>query len=141
MDPMDDLVQFLRARLDEDEQAIEAPETWTEFDETQGTRRVDVDHSFERVTACTRAWRGVHIARHDPARVLREVEAKRQVLKLHERHTVVVSKYCAPPPARRVTRSCEPSYQFPELSWPCATLRLFALPYADHPDYQETWKP
>jgi len=141
MDPMDDLVQFLRARLDEDEQAIEAPETWTEFDETQGTRRVDVDHSFERVTACTRAWRGVHIARHDPARVLREVEAKRQVLKLHERVTLRAGGGAQYFDTTTVCRSCEPSYQFPELSWPCATLRLFALPYADHPDYQETWKP
>jgi hypothetical protein len=64
----DDLVVFMRARLDEDEVLIQAAESWTAFDEsTQGTRRVDVDYSIERVTACTRAWRGVHIARHDPA--------------------------------------------------------------------------
>jgi hypothetical protein len=25
--------------------------------------------------------------------------------------------------------------------WPCQTLRLLALPYADHPDYRPEWKP
>lgn len=24
---------------------------------------------------------------------------------------------------------------------PCTTLRLLALPYADHPDYREEWRP
>lgn len=24
--------------------------------------------------------------------------------------------------------------------WPCATLRLLALPYADHPDYDAAWR-
>lgn len=129
---MDDLVTFLRARLDEDEQAIEAPETWTEFDETQGTRRVDVDHSFERVTACTRAWRGVHIARHDPARVLREVDAKRRLLDEHQPGT---QEYVDGDVCMACTLTGDGPY------YPCATLRLLALPYSDHPDYQETWKP
>jgi hypothetical protein len=25
--------------------------------------------------------------------------------------------------------------------WPCPTLRFLALPYADHPDYEEGWRP
>lgn len=122
----DDLAQFLRARLDEDEQAIEAPETWTEFDETQGTRRVDVDHSFERVTACTRAWRGVHIARHDPARVLHEVEAKRRALNHYEdvrRHAPGHTAYTLAEGA--VGKQ----------------IQLMALPYVDHPDYRDDWRP
>lgn len=132
-----DLVAFLRARLDEDEAAAVAPETWTAFEENEstGTRRVDVDHSFERVVACTRAWRGVHIARHDPARVLREVEAKRQIVDLHR------------PVQRRSTGSsggaiedCQVCDHFPA-QYPCPTLRLLALPYADHPDYREGWRP
>ncbi|MFD5663436.1 DUF6221 family protein [Streptomyces anthocyanicus] len=77
----DEFLQWLREQLDDDERIAVSGESWTAFDESQqGTRRVDVDHSFERVVACTRSWRGLHIARHDPARVLREVEAKRQVL-------------------------------------------------------------
>ncbi|MFE0699141.1 DUF6221 family protein [Streptomyces sp. NPDC058872] len=138
-----DLVEFLTARLDEDERVIEAPETWTAFDENEptGTRRVDVDHSFERVTACTRAWRGVHIARHDPARVLAEVDAKRRIV---ERHGPAV--LCGGGGAQyynttRVCRSCESPKQFPEQAWPCPTLRLLALPYAGHADYDEAWRP
>jgi hypothetical protein len=130
----DDLVQFLRDRLDEDEQAIEAPETWTEFDEsTQGTRRVDVNHSFERVIACTRAWRGVHIARHDPARVLREVEAKRRVL---DETVPAMNGMDDRIDGEWGVGEMDPSeYESVDL------LRLLALPYADHPEYQDEWRP
>ena len=122
---MDELVQFLGARLDEDEAVIEAPESWTEFEESQqGTRRVDVDHSIERVVACTRAWRGVHIARHDPAHVLRDIEAKRQLVARYER--------------AMENRRAHPD----DLASAGALLalhgavKLLALPYADHPDYR-----
>lgn len=124
---MDDLVQFLRARLDEDEAAIEAPETWTEFDEsTQGTRRVDVDHSFERVVACTRAWRAVHIARHDPARVLAEVDAGRMAIEHYERvvaHSRGDDAYVLAVGAVEVQ------------------LKVRALPYANHSAYKPEWRP
>ena len=66
----------------------------------------------------------VHAARHDPARVLAECEAKRQIVELH---------------------SAEPG--FPDFcghdlrELPCSTLRLLALPYADHQDYMPEWKP
>lgn len=63
-----------------------------------------------------------HIARHDPARVLAEVEAKRQIVEHHgEPH------------------EC-PEY---DVAWdsPCPTLRHLAAVYADHPDYREEWKP
>lgn len=77
---MSDIVAFLNARLEEDQAAIEAPESWTEGDEHRGLRRVEVDESFEWVVASTLSWRGSHIARHDPARVLREVKAKRAIV-------------------------------------------------------------
>lgn len=28
-----------------------------------------------------------------------------------------------------------------DLSIPCPTLRMLALPYADHPDYRQEWRP
>lgn len=119
-----ELIAFVRARLDEDAALAASGETWSAFDETQGTRRVDVDHSIERVVACTRSWRGLHIARHDPARVLREVEAKREVVRLAERahdyHGTFMNGFAA---------ALE------------GALRLFALPYADHPDYRQEWRP
>jgi hypothetical protein len=144
-DSMDDLVEFLRARLDEDEAdaAAASPGPWhvnAEQDEVLAADGITVADGFAlsnqqlRATAC-------HIARHDPARVLREVEAKRQVLKLHERATLRAGGGAKYFDTTTVCRSCEPSYQFPELSWPCTTLRLFALPYADHPEYRDDWRP
>jgi hypothetical protein len=119
-------------------------ENWTAFDEsTQGTRRVDVDHSIERVVAVTRAWRGEHIARHDPARVLREIDAKRQLIARG-------GPFC--------TSNCdEPGNEpmDPDTNWTaplehhldCAAYKaagLLALPYADHPEHpehREDWRP
>lgn len=54
-----------------------------------------------------------HIARHDPARVLAECEAKRRIVEL-----------------------CD---GFDEQGR--EVRQLLALPYADHPDYREEWKP
>ncbi|MGW8485361.1 DUF6221 family protein [Streptomyces sp. NPDC055886] len=50
-----------------------------------------------------------HVALYDPARVLREIEAKRRILASHARG-----------------------------SWPCHHLRDLASPYTDHPDFP-TW--
>ncbi|WP_406500043.1 DUF6221 family protein [Streptomyces sp. NBC_00846] len=48
----------------------------------------------------------LHVALHDPARVLREVEAKRRILARHARDP-----------------------------WPCHNLRDLASPYTDHSDF------
>jgi hypothetical protein len=102
------LTEFLAARLDEDERvAHEAAES-------------DAMTS-KPSTPPTRKW--THIARHDPARVLAEVEAKRRIVEMGASYV-------------------------PELEhgdngeWALdATLRLLALPYADHPDYRQEWRP
>jgi len=66
-------------------------------------------------------------ARHDPARVLAECEAKRRIVGLHERR-----------PDWPDCQECgDRDYQKP---WPCSTLRLLALPYSDHPDYRPEWR-
>lgn len=36
-------------------------------------------------------------------------------------------------------KTCGGRYSAEE--WPCSTFRTLALPYADHPDYQQEWKP
>lgn len=59
-----------------------------------------------------------HVLRHDPARVLAECEAKRRIVELN-----------ATKPGRKTT--------FRRL----LTLQTLALPYADHPDYRQEWKP
>ncbi len=63
----------------------------------------------------------VHIARHDPARVLREVEATRALIAAIEH----------PDPN-----------QGPEYGYGLRLALMFrAAVYSDHPDYDQSWKP
>ena len=70
--------------------------------------------------------RARHIARHDPARVLRDVEAKRRIL----------DSYVAEFGEDELNGDVGYS---PEQWLARQTLRLLALPYADHPDYNPQW--
>ncbi|WP_406420887.1 DUF6221 family protein [Streptomyces sp. NBC_00842] len=114
---MDDLVQFLRDRLDEDARDAEAAgDSWYGYEPEQQIAFVSVADAR-------------HIARHDPARVLREVEAKRQLLRIHRRYVDEPDQACL---------GCAGGIVW-ETS--CPVVRLLALPYADHPDYREDWRP
>lgn len=53
-----------------------------------------------------------HIARHDPARVLAECEAKRRIMTM----------------------------DFERYGEQVELLYMLALPYAGHPDYEEAWR-
>ena len=70
-----------------------------------------------------------HIAEHDPARVLREIEAKRQLVERYER--------------AMENRRAHPD----DLASAGALLalhgavKLLALPYADRPGYRDEWRP
>ncbi|MER6027197.1 DUF6221 family protein [Streptomyces sp. NPDC001851] len=70
-----------------------------------------------------------HVARHDPARVLRNVEAGRALLAEHR------------PAADGRCRTCAATARASRAPAPCATLRLLALPFAGHPEYDEAWRP
>ncbi|MCX4450676.1 DUF6221 family protein [Streptomyces sp. NBC_01789] len=140
----DGLVQFLRDRLDEDYEVarltlgpnvmarvrrgdpaprwVPSPEGDAGIWDSDGTPRVKFVWARERD----------HIMRHDPARVLREVEAKRQLLALHEPGT---QEYVDGDVCMACTLQGDGPY------YPCATLRLLTLPYADHPDYRPEWRP
>ncbi|MFI7691757.1 DUF6221 family protein [Nonomuraea sp. NPDC049655] len=144
--PDTDLAAFIRARLDEDEQEALAasPGPWranAEHDEVLAVDGETVADGFalssEQLRATVR-----HIVRHDPARVLREIEAKRHLLHAHAReheclgltghgeHSVVDGK----------------PWEFWENHYtddlgPCFVLRCLALPYADHESFREEWRP
>ena len=139
-----DLVEFVRARLDEDAELARPGETWTAFDESPSaeTRRVDVDHSFERVVACTRSWGGLHHAPPQQGRVLRVIDAKRRLTNAHSRpHECIALTGSG---ERSVVDGQPWELWEPEHTsdhGPCVTLRLLALPYAAHPDYREEWAP
>ncbi|MFF9910637.1 DUF6221 family protein [Streptomyces sp. NPDC013457] len=124
-----DLVEFLTARLDEDEQtARRAGDSFRQIGETG----VIVATEGDRAEECASAnWAGVaeHIARHDPARVLAEVDAKRQI----------VTAFAE---ARKRDYNEEPANYFAGVHVALgAALDFLALPYADHPDYDEAWRP
>jgi hypothetical protein len=82
-----------------------------------------------------------HIARHDPPRALREVEAKRAIIAAHRPWHDEVE-----PPDVRICSVCVSDKDgYPEQwvmdLWPCLPLRALAAVYSDHPDYDEAWSP
>jgi hypothetical protein len=105
---MSDLVEFLTARLDEDEAAARA---WLPIGNPDAAARE-------------------HIARHDPARVLREVAAKRAILAGHS----TVTGWNWPDQS-------DGSVQMDYVEALRRTLRHLAAVYSDHPDYDEAWRP
>ena len=128
---VDDLIAFLTARLDEDEAAAKAswPGPWDYETEVGGFGPVGCvlmpipQHKGARtgLTSFTPlgtqdADTAAHIARHDPARVLREVAAKRAIIAQWE-HSPVGS--------------------------PVLTNALYQLAavWSDHPDYRQEWAP
>ena len=125
-----ELVEFLRRMLDADEQvALEALDLPPMVGEWRWAR---VSVSSTRFSPC---------GRHHPARVLREVEAKRRILNLHrEGGRLTGEGYGEHGFAWCETCGSGEPHEYPT-KWPCSTLKLLALPYADHPDYRDEWKP
>jgi hypothetical protein len=133
------LVGFLRARLAEDEQVARAADSgpWRVDDPAYPTAIYNRDgHPIISGSQ----WGGeasifddpaapAHIARHDPARVLAEVEAKRRIVHIHSEYDHGCPEH----------DGCD-GFTFLSAG-PCFTLRLLALPWAGHPDYREEWRP
>ena len=120
----DDLVRFLQARYAED--AARQQNSFERWHHRDCDAIPDVLSPGVETGACTC---GV------PERVLAEVEAKRQLLDLHEPGEMeyVDGDVCM------VCENTDVGDEGP--FYPCRTLRLLAMPYADHPDYREEWKP
>lgn len=128
---MVDLVEWLTACLDAEEAEVRLTAdafgaVWTTDDAMESVRS---DTGADVVTEpyTPRSF----IAEHDPARVLREIAAKREIVEQHVPvgdGTVCLS-YCH-------TRTPGEAQV-----WPCLTLQLLALPYSDRPGYRDEWKP
>ncbi|WP_326779695.1 DUF6221 family protein [Streptomyces longwoodensis] len=162
---MDELVVWLRAQLDEDERiargATPGPWKWTRGDGSpwEPTASGWLDYTGEYLAGdgdgatlfgpgMTPHADAVHIALHDPARVLREIDAKRRI----------VDTYLAPGEDPHPGLPCinyegqRPiHYDDHESCWRHLkanehlvrhdyVLRLLALPYADRPGYREEWR-
>ncbi len=137
------LVAFLRARLTEDEQTASydpdgrdphpADLVWT--------YEPDGDEEFPGGNVVARGHYivqdqpqaiGAHIARHDPARVLRDIQASRGVLSIYDQMTADLN---APD---FLTRGMAPV----AITVLAPVLCHLARAWSDHPDYQaEAWKP
>jgi hypothetical protein len=125
-----DLAKFLADRLDEDEAVAKAaycygPNSMQPAAPPEGTWWTTAQ-IMERFGVGTYND-AVHIARHDPARVLREVEAKRKILAWWQRG----DRDPAPSPTYEEWRRSLPGYQL--------ILALAAI-YSDHEDYDPAWK-
>jgi hypothetical protein len=169
-----DPVAFGTARLDEDEaEATAAPgEHWQAFteDSIAGASvydeqwvllypvRYDHDSKLSAKPDATgpqyieraRDDLAAHIARHDPARVLREVEAHRVLLGMHRPIRPYSESGFTYPAAGKFCGYCGPgdswqAEQEPEswsfALWPCRPVRVLLAIWSDHPDYDQEWKP
>lgn len=147
------LTEFLLARIAEDEAVARSAEErarppWRATYGRQVETRDDGylvtpedEHSYSTDPPDVVA---LHIARHDPARVLAECEAKRQIVELHpiyhgprllavdSSRTDFACERC------HATSAIDSESVIEALGW-CETLRFLALPYAGHPEYRTEW--
>jgi hypothetical protein len=141
------LPDFLAARLQEDEDTARAAldlmdEPWNAIPE--GPEEENYSDEFRVSSGVIIAGRveeskALHIALHDPARVLREVEAKRAILKRHHPSDEYESQLCT---ACQWDADCDaPRHDLDDEDAPCPDLRHLAAVYSDHPDYDERWRP
>lgn len=127
---MSDLVEFLKARLDADEQAARATTgPWKYHRETDGVVLPTAGHVPELreiVSTPREPADAVHMVRWHSDRVLAEVEAKRRIMTRHHDF-------------RGWCDGCgnDLTYRISE----CPELRDLASVYADHPDYRQEWRP
>lgn len=127
-----ELVKFLNARLDEDAALAHAasPGPWhvnEDSDEVLAADDITVAEGFALSGSQLRATTA-HIARNDPPSILFDLDIKRQMVgrAAQTRAWVIGESGAVAGPAVMLASD---------------TLRLLALPYADHPDYCEEWRP
>jgi hypothetical protein len=124
-----DLVAFLRVRLDEDEAKAQAA------DKTAGGKWWPTDSGI--VADGLGLPDALHMAHWSPARVLREVEAKRAILAIHAPSEAMGPDSCA---VCITDREGYPE-EWCSDDYPCQTLRVLVAVYRDHPDYDQGWAP
>ena len=133
---MNDLIEFLRARLDEDERvaraAVERGMSVWEAHEQGRVAMVSLPDGDALIydEGSPNDDQARHIARWDPARVLAEVQAKRRIVDevAPEMETIEWVR------DQEFAASSDPTeYQSRKL------LGLLATSYADHPDYDPAW--
>ncbi|MFD0902348.1 DUF6221 family protein [Actinomadura sediminis] len=122
---MSDLVEFLRQRLNEDEQAARSAmvalgaengmPSWPDY-QTYDTPEIDTAQDY--------------LTRFQPARVLAEVEAKRRIIEEHAP---------TPTPGGLSPLYCGTGEAWSHLDGSCVTLRLLAQGYRHRDGWRKEW--
>lgn len=124
------LTEFLLARIAEDEATARAatPSPWV-----GAFKQVTAEggRPIATVASTGRAQDSHHIEAWEPARVLAQCERDWRIVELH----AIYGR------GRGSCGTCtDRDYVGLVDEGPCDTLRLLALPYADHPDYRDEWR-
>jgi hypothetical protein len=104
------LTEFLLARISEDERDARNAEGRYDFER-------DAPNNFDVFSL-------LHLMKRTPRRTVAEGEARRRMI-------ADLTPYCWRP-QRQPCGTCD--------RIGCRNLRLLALPYADHPDFDEAWR-
>lgn len=130
---MSDLSDFIRARLDEDEAAAKGVAHGPWYWEGGYPQRISNPAAILVAECYTSpdapAQEAEHIARHDPARVLRDIAAKRAIVEMYADK----ADYDTPDP--------ELEYAVGRAVGLGEAVRHLAAVWSGHPDYEEAWKP
>lgn len=152
---MGDIVSFISTRLDDDEAyALEAAkefgpdwiEIWSgEIDLSANLpdRQPPAGSHWDAHVQTNDSRVSRHMVRHDPARVLAEVKAKRRVLERHRR-----PRSPAEVPDNAFSGCCVGCGFLGDTGVPprtpdvddCPELRDLAAPFDQHPDYNPAWR-
>ncbi|MEU5265707.1 DUF6221 family protein [Amycolatopsis sp. NPDC021455] len=130
---MDDLIAFLAARVGARQALIMQAVNKAKAGETmnRGETKVAVEQKIRGLT---------DLDLEAVNQMINEIEATRRILLAHR--TTVSEKVPGFPlyGSEYWCETCHVPADEAGSNW-CLTLRLLALPYADHPDYSERWRP
>lgn len=144
----EDIVAFVQERLDED--AIVAQDAGARSMEWELAEQRPVPYGQEppaleilsggRLYMTFEQDRGAplavdHVLQHDPARVLRGVDAKRRIVGEHGE--LGIEGYCAKCGTHDTNGEGDLLYEHDE--YPCRTLRLLASEWSTHEDFRPEW--
>jgi hypothetical protein len=125
-----DLMAFQRARYDEDEREIrlvlQPDEPSPQLLSSHRAMHMVLMHQLETV------WPT------GGPRLFADIEAKRRILDLH---SVVSFEDEDGHDIGRGCTECGYSAEYSDRGGWCETVRILGLPLADHPDYDESWRP
>ncbi|QXV58313.1 DUF6221 family protein [Amycolatopsis sp. TNS106] len=130
---MDDLIAFLAARVGQRQALIMQAVKKTEINEslTRGETKVVIEKKIRSLN---------DLELDTVNQMINEIEATRRLLQVHR--TTVSEKVPGFPLYGNEywCETCHVPADEAGTNW-CLTLRLLALPHADHPDYSERWRP